>query len=116
MARVIGLDVMAALAIAAFVPATTAAQAPAASFRLPSGQFGPRVQTVPPAAPPQQPRVPPLQQFLVVRPQPARLAPPPVRCTMRVIPVDPTIDPTMIKEPDRSVNYAKKEVPPPACR
>jgi hypothetical protein len=35
---------------------------------------------------------------------------------MRVIPVDPTIDPKMVKEPDPNVNYAKKEVPLPACR
>ena len=47
---------------------------------------------------------------------PNRQAPPPVRCTMRIIPADPRIDPKMAKEPDASVEYAKKEVPPPACR
>jgi hypothetical protein len=35
---------------------------------------------------------------------------------MRIIPADPRIDPKMAKEPDASVEYAKKEVPPPACR
>src|SRR5687767_259073 len=39
--------------------------------------------------------------------------PPAATCTMRVIPVDPSIDQQMLKEPDASKNYTIRIVPPP---
>jgi hypothetical protein len=39
--------------------------------------------------------------------------PPAATCTMRVMPVDPSIDQKMLKEPDTTKNYTIQVVPPP---
>jgi Carboxypeptidase regulatory-like domain len=39
--------------------------------------------------------------------------PPAATCSMRVIPVDPSIDQKMLKEPDTTKNYTIQIVPPP---
>ena len=39
--------------------------------------------------------------------------PPAATCTMRVLPVDPSIDEKMLKEPDTTKNYTIRVVPPP---
>ena len=39
--------------------------------------------------------------------------PPAATCTMRVMPVDPSIDQKMLKEPDTTKNYTLQVVPPP---
>ena len=105
-----GAGVMAAtaVAVASMLGEVAAAQTLFAPFPKPPVQLGPLAPSVPPIPPSQRPGSP--------APSLSVLPPPPIRCTMRIIPVDPRIDPKMIKEPDGSVNYAKKKVPPPRCR
>ena len=112
--RTIARLAVTAFAAVAFVPEAAGQTAPS-PFRLPSVQFEPQAQIVPPA-PPQGPPVPAPQPWPAVRPRPTTPTPPPVRCTMKLIPVDPAIDAKIVRQPDKSVNYAKREVPPPACR
>ena len=98
----------AAVAIAFMLGEVAAAQTPLPPFPTPPVQLGPRAPFVPPL-----PRLP--QPGSPAR-SPSVLPPPPIRCTVKIIPVDPRIDPKMLKEPDRGVNHAKKDVPAPACR
>ena len=39
--------------------------------------------------------------------------PPAATCTMRVMPVDPSIDQKMLKKPDTTKDYTLRVVPPP---